>query len=103
MPRARCRLVFSRSLMPRSPRRRPDAYDAVLALGNVFQQGIRDILASEAYAESLRRDARLVQRFCDGCEYRGACNTIPIFESPRKAIGGRRCGIAYPLYGYVER
>jgi uncharacterized protein len=82
---------------------RPDAYDAVLALGNVFQQGIRDILASEAYAESLRRDARLVQRFCDGCEYRGACNTIPIFESPRKAIGGRRCGIAYPLYGYVER
>src|SRR5205814_1318176 len=64
---------------------RPDAYDAVLALGNVFQQGIRDILASEAYAESLRRDARLVQRFCDGCEYRGACNTIPIFESPRKA------------------
>lgn len=82
---------------------RPEGYDAALALGNVFRQGVREILDSPAYAESLRRDAALVQRFCEGCEYRGACSTVPIFESPRKAIGARRCGIAYPLYGYVER
>ena len=30
---------------------RPDAYDTALALGNVFQQKICDILASEAHAE----------------------------------------------------
>jgi uncharacterized protein len=82
---------------------RPDAYNPDLALGNVFQQTVREILTSDAYAESLRRDACLVGRFCGGCPYRGACNTMPIFESPRKVIGGRRCGIAYPLYRYVER
>jgi uncharacterized protein len=82
---------------------RPDAYNAALALGNVFHQSIHDILASEAYAESLSRDGKLVERFCDGCEFLGPCNTLPIFESPRKTIGGRRCGIAYPLYRYVER
>ena len=82
---------------------RPDAYDTNLALGNVFEQSIRDILASEPYRESLRRDDELVQRFCNGCLYRGACSTLPLFESPRKTIGARRCGIAYPLYRYVER
>jgi uncharacterized protein len=82
---------------------RPDAYDSDLALGNVFQQRINDILTSKTYAASLSRDSKLVQRFCAGCEFLGACNALPIFESPRKTIGGRRCGIAYPLYKYVER
>ena len=49
------------------------------------------------------RENRAGARFCDGCGYRGACNTMPIFESPRKVIGGRRCGIAHPLYRHVER
>ena len=82
---------------------RPDAYQPELALGNVFRQTVGEILASGAYARSLGRDAHLVQQFCDGCAYRGACNTIPIFESPRRLIGTRRCAIAYPLYAYIER
>jgi uncharacterized protein len=82
---------------------RPDAYNPDLALGNVFHQTMRNILSSDAYAESLGRDGRLTQRFCNGCDFLGPCNTIPIFESPRTVIGKARCGIAYPLYRYVER
>lgn len=82
---------------------RPDAYTAAFALGNVFHQDVSAILSSQAYAASLDRDEQLVERFCKGCGYRGACNTMPLFESPRTVIGGRRCGIAYPLYRHVER
>jgi uncharacterized protein len=82
---------------------RPDAYQADRALGNIFRQPVGEILNSSAYADSLDRDNRLVKRFCARCTYRGACSTLPIFESPRSLVGTRRCGIAYPLYSYVER
>jgi uncharacterized protein len=82
---------------------RPDAYNNALAIGNVFAQTIGDIVQSPAYDDSIQRDRRLARRFCERCEYLGACNTIPIFESPRREIGHHRCGIAYPLYRYVER
>jgi uncharacterized protein len=81
---------------------RPDAYKADLSLGNIFKQSIGDILASQAYSGSLERDARLVRRFCAPCRYRGACSTLPLFDTPRTQVG-RRCGVTHSMYGYVER
>jgi uncharacterized protein len=82
---------------------RPDAYQQDRSLGNIFRHSIGEILASGAYASSLTRDAELVQRHCKGCVHLGACSTLPMFESPRRLVDTRRCGIAHPLYSYVER
>jgi hypothetical protein len=41
-------------------------------------------------------------RYCGSCEYRGACDTSPVFESSRRDIGEARCHIAYPLYRFID-
>lgn len=81
---------------------RADAYDRARALGNVFGQSIDEIVSSPSYRASLRRDKALVKRYCGSCEYRGACDTSPVFESPRQDIGEPRCHIAYPLYRFMD-
>lgn len=80
---------------------RPDAYDEALKLGNIFTQGILEILSSDAYNASLDRDEQLVRRICKGCRFIGPCSTTPIFESPRSTTG-RRCGVAYSMFRYVD-
>jgi uncharacterized protein len=79
-----------------------EAYQPDKCLGNLFQQDIREILASPAYERSLERDAELVRRYCKGCRYLGSCDTLPIFESPRSDVGTRRCSIAYGVYKHIE-
>ena len=79
---------------------RPDAYVGDRALGNVFDQPIGEILGSERYASSLQRDRALVSRQCHRCRFRGACDTCPLFESPRQ-LTGPRCSISHAMFGYV--
>ena len=80
---------------------RPDAYDEALKLGNIFTQGIAEILDSDAYNASLDRDEQLVRHVCEGCRHLGPCGTTPVFEAPRSTTG-RRCGVAYPMFRYVD-
>ena len=81
---------------------RADAYDRTKALGNVFDQTIDEIISSPSYRASLQRDEALAERYCGSCEYRGACDTSPVFESSRRDIGEARCHIAYPLYRFID-
>jgi uncharacterized protein len=81
---------------------RADAYDPTKVLGNIFDQTIDEIISSPSYHASLRRDEALVKRYCSSCEYLGACDTSPLFESPRGDIGETRCHVAYPLYRFMD-
>jgi len=71
-------------------------------LGNVFDQTIDEIVASPKYRASLERDEALATRYCGSCEFLGACDTSPLFESPRRDIGELRCHVAYPLYRFMD-
>jgi uncharacterized protein len=79
-----------------------DAYHAGLSLGNVFRDSLDDVLRSEAYAASLVRDDALFARHCRTCHFRGACNSLPLFESPYPGPHPERCHIAYEVLRYIE-
>lgn len=81
---------------------RADAYDRMKMLGNVFEQSMDEIISSPNYRASLERDEALAARYCSSCEFLGACDTSPLFESPRRDIGEVRCHVAYPLYRFIE-
>jgi uncharacterized protein len=80
---------------------RIDAYDRQRSLGNLFVQPIDEILASENYDASLRRDDTIWRRYCRGCKFEGPCPSIDVFDSPREDHGTKRCGIAYALYQHI--
>jgi uncharacterized protein len=80
-----------------------DAYQPSRALGNIFVDSLADVLGSEAYANSLERDQKLFDRHCGPCKYLGACNSLPLFESPRGGAHPERCHIAYDVTRYIER
>ena len=79
-----------------------DAYDPDKALGNVFEQPLREIMASPAYRASLRRDAERAARHCGTCPYDGYCSREPLVNSHRDHPG-EHCAIGFPLYQKVER
>jgi uncharacterized protein len=79
-----------------------EAYQAGLSLGNVFRDSLDDVVCSDAYAASLARDDALYARHCRGCHFQGACNSLPLFESPYPAPHPERCHIAYEVLRYIE-
>lgn len=79
-----------------------DAYQPDLALGNVFRDSLDEVLSSDAYAASLTRDEALRARHCGPCEYRGRCNSFPLFESRYPGPHPERCHIAYEVVRYIE-
>jgi len=79
-----------------------DAYEPRFALGNVLRDSLDDVLGSEAYAASLGRDDALYARHCGGCEFRGACDSLPLFESAYPGPHPERCHIAYEVLRYIE-
>ena len=78
-----------------------DAYDPAKAMGNIFTTSMSDILRSEMYDASLVRDETLV-RACDGCEFRGPCTSLPLFDSARSTRPASRCHVAYPMLQFID-
>jgi uncharacterized protein len=79
-----------------------DAYQPRFSLGNVLRDSLDDVLCSDAYATSLGRDDALFERHCGRCEFRGACDSLPLFESPYPGPHPERCHIAYEVLRYIE-
>jgi uncharacterized protein len=79
-----------------------DAYQPEFALGNVLRDSLEDVLSSDAYTASLARDQALYERHCGPCEFRGACNSFPLFESRYPGSHPERCHIAYDVVRYIE-
>jgi uncharacterized protein len=79
-----------------------DAYQPGFSLGNVLRDSLDDVLGSDAYARSLDRDDALFARHCGGCEFRGACDSLPLFESSYPGPHPERCHIAYEVLQYIE-
>ena len=80
-----------------------DAYEPAKALGNVFTHSIEDLLGSTAYRDSLQRDREMFDRHCGGCEFLGACNSFPLFESSYPGVHPERCHVAHPVIRHVVR
>lgn len=78
-----------------------DRYAPEMVVGNIFETSLDDILASPTYAASLERDSQRREKHCDGCSYRGACDTYPLFSEVYRA-GSRRCRTAFELIGFIE-
>jgi uncharacterized protein len=79
-----------------------DAYQASRALGNIFTDSLDGVLGSVVYRDSLDRDEALFERHCGPCRYRGACNSLPLFESPREGPHPERCHIAHDVIRHIE-
>jgi hypothetical protein len=73
-----------------------------LALGDVREQSLADMLASPAYLRSLARDAAERNKFCHDCEFAGPCTGWHIFEARQTGDYQRRCPIAYPVIQHVQ-
>lgn len=58
-----------------------DAYVPELAMGNLAQQSLDDLLQSEAYAASLQRDADELDQHCRSCAYRTACSHAFVYDT----------------------
>jgi uncharacterized protein len=71
------------------------------ALGNLFRQGIDEILASPAYSASLARDTELADRHCGHCRFSGACDRHPVLVRPHGWPAGP-CPIVSHVCDYIE-
>jgi uncharacterized protein len=80
-----------------------DAYEEGLALGNVDRESLGELLASNAYHESLRRDEEHRQRYCSQCQYAGHCNGWPIFASRQSGDYKGRCPLSYRMHEFIEQ
>lgn len=80
-----------------------DAYDSTRAIGNIFVDSLDDVLGSPNYAASLTREEALFERHCGPCEFVGACNSFPLFDSPRNGPHPPRCHIAYDVIKHIDQ
>jgi len=80
-----------------------DGYEPSLAMGNVGQQTIEEILSSQAYAASLDRDDHHREQYCKHCKYQGACNGWPIFASRQSGSFQGRCPLSYRIHQFMEQ
>jgi len=79
-----------------------DAYDTTLAHGNLHAELFQTMIESPLYETSLQRDEALFQRHCAPCQFRGACTSLPLYESKRNDIPAGRCSIAHDVMAYIE-
>jgi radical SAM protein with 4Fe4S-binding SPASM domain len=81
----------------------PDVYDARLALGDLNHQQWDDVVRSEPYAASLRRDDAVVQAHCAACEYAGSCSGRPVVLSKRSGPARGRCPVTFACHEGIEQ
>ena len=81
-----------------------EEYQSHLKLGNVFVQDIEDILSSNAYQDSLARDAAIVDNVCHGCKYFQFCGSFPaVDDRVRMSSSNDRCSVPYLVMNKIEQ
>lgn len=79
-----------------------DAYQEALALGDLSEQGMGEILASASYRQSLARDDEDFAAKCRSCAYLGACSGAFIHDSRTSSHSGH-CSTAQPCVEFMLR
>jgi len=79
-----------------------DAYREALALGDLSEQGMGEILASASYRQSLARDDEDFAAKCRSCAYLGACSGAFIHDSRTSSHSGH-CSTAQPCVEFMLR
>ncbi len=72
-----------------------------VAVGNLFDQTIGEIVESAAYAAALARADRLRRRHCSACRYEGACDARPVLEQPHSYPAGA-CPLESRLCDHID-
>jgi uncharacterized protein len=78
-----------------------DAYDKTLALGNLNTQSISDILRSEAYKSSVRRETALTSERCASCELNDSCSGLHIIATKARGAFDDPCSIAPAVIRHI--
>jgi uncharacterized protein len=78
-----------------------DAYEMPLALGDLNTQRIADVLGSEAYRSSLRREAELIASKCPSCPLNASCAGWPIVSTKARGQFDNPCAIAPPVIQHI--
>ena len=74
-----------------------------LRLGNVINEKLEQILASEAYADSLRRTDEKTARFCQSCRHYGFCNGYPVHAEPFTVAQTEGCPVTAAVHNHIEQ
>lgn len=80
-----------------------DAYDQHLALGNLANQSLEQILHSDAYEASLARDAEEFRKQCADCEFRTACNGSFLYDTRARFPYTGACVTAWHCIEFMVR
>ena len=70
-------------------------------LGNIFEQTMDDIIASEAYEASLQADDDKRAQHCGHCRYQRHCDLRPALEDAH-AVSGQPCSTEAPLCDFIN-
>jgi uncharacterized protein len=85
-----------------------DPFDGVRTYGNIFEQPLEALLASDAHQQVLREAADRVERACRGCEFHGrSCSGYAMAEgdqefTERDADGRPRCVAVKGVLRHIE-
>ncbi len=71
-------------------------------LGNLFNQDIAGILESDKYERSLGRSELRAAQHCEGCEFKGPCNSSPLYHVCDLEPTDEHCGIAHATQRFIE-
>jgi radical SAM protein with 4Fe4S-binding SPASM domain len=80
-----------------------DAYLPDLALGNIAEQSIAELLESDAYSASLKRDHEEYGQHCKDCSYRSACNGGFVYDTRASFPYEGSCVTAWHCIGFMQR
>jgi radical SAM protein with 4Fe4S-binding SPASM domain len=74
-----------------------------LALGNLANGDIEQLLRGRAYAASLDRSEALTTTICGGCDYAAGCDHYPAHAETYALVKGRRCPVAFQVYQRIAK
>jgi uncharacterized protein len=80
-----------------------DTYEVDLALGDLREQTMAEILASGSYEASLRREAALVRGKCPTCPLNDSCAGWPIISTKSRATFDEPCAVAPVVTMHIVR
>ncbi len=79
-----------------------DPYGPQTLLGNLDRQTMPEILASDAYRQSLARNDVVRSKVCSKCSFFGPCSTYPMFGTNDGYADQGQCLVTRPLLGHIE-
>lgn len=84
-----------------------EVYEKNCSYGNIFEQSLESLVASEAFNQTATRSREKMVATCHSCEYFGACIGYEMAESTVEQMytderGNLVCGVVKPMIAYIK-